>query len=389
MVWECRVAFLFYAKGENMKAHCKYGRLSALLAIALLICPLAALADQVVTDCAGRKVRLPDQVDHVICSGAGALRLLTYLEAEELIVGVDDMEVQRPQFDARPYALANPQFKTYPIFGEFRGHDHPELILKLQPLPQVIFKTFANMGVGPEELSRKTGLPVVVLNYGDLGAHRADLYQALRIMGQVTNRAERAQAVIAFFNATIEDLKRRTRVIPEKERPTCFVGGIAHRGPHGFQSTEPTYPPFAFVNARNLAHDPGSTAKPMQYSSIAKEKIVAWDPDILFLDLSTLQLGETAGGLFELRTDPAYQALTAVRQGKVYGVLPYNWYTQNFGSILANAYFIGKLVYPEAFGDIVPKAKADDIYTWLVGEPVFARMNAAFAKLAFVPIPLK
>jgi iron complex transport system substrate-binding protein len=389
MVPERRVAFLFCAKGEHMKAHFKYGHLFALTAIALLIDLQIALADQFITDYAGRKVCLPDQVDHVICSGAGALRLLTYLEAEGLIVAVDDMEAQRPQFEARPYALANPQFKTYPIFGEFRGHDHPERILTLHPLPQVIFKTFANMGVGPEELSQKTGLPVVVLNYGDLGAHRADLYQALRTMGQVINREKRAQAVIDFFNTTIEDLKRRTQAIPDKQRPTCFVGGIAHRGPHGFQSTEPTYPPFAFVNARNLAHDPGSTAKPMQYSSIAKEKIVAWDPDILFLDLSTLQLGETAGGLFELRTDPAYLALSAVRQGKVYGVLPYNWYTQNFGSILANAYFIGKLVYPEAFEDIVPKVKADEIYTFLVGERVFSQMNAAFANLAFVPIPLK
>jgi len=50
-------------------------------------------------------------------------------------------------------------------------------------------------------------------------------------------------------------------------------------------------------------------------------------------------MGDRAGGLFELKTDPAYQSLTAVQNGNVFGVLPYNWYTQNFGSILANAYF--------------------------------------------------
>jgi ABC-type iron transport system FetAB ATPase subunit len=77
--------------------------------------------------------------------GPGALRLLTYLEAQDKIVAVDDMEKQRLQFDARPYALANPQFRDYPIFGEFRGHDHPERILTLDPLPQVIFKTYSSM----------------------------------------------------------------------------------------------------------------------------------------------------------------------------------------------------------------------------------------------------
>ena len=83
-----------------------------------------------------RQMEIPQTVDRVICSEAGALRLLTYLEAQDKIVAVGDMEKRRPQFDARPYALANPQFKDYPIFGEFRGHDHPERILPLTPCPR-------------------------------------------------------------------------------------------------------------------------------------------------------------------------------------------------------------------------------------------------------------
>jgi iron complex transport system substrate-binding protein len=345
-------------------------------------------SNRVITDAAGRQVEIPQIVEHVICSGPGALRLLTYLESQDKIVAVDDMEKQRPQFDARPYALANPRFKDYPIFGEFRGHDHPELILSLDPLPQVIFKTYPTMGHDPVALFRKTGIPVIILNYGNLGKHRNAMYQSLRIMGEVMGKHERAENVIAFFDALIADLQNRTADIPDDKRPSCFVGGIAYRGPHGFQSTEPIYPPFAFLNARNLAHDSSMNDKALQYSSIAKEKIVVWDPDYLFLDLSTLQMGGKAGGLFELKTDPAYQHLTAVQEGKVYAVLPYNWYTQNFGSILANAYYIGKLLYPEKFAGVDPAAKADEIYTFLVGKPVFEKMNAAFERLAFQPVPL-
>ena len=345
-------------------------------------------SNRVITDASGRQVRIPETVEHVICSGPGALRLLTYLGAKDKIVGVDDMEKQRPRFDARPYALANPQFKNYPIFGEFRGHDHPERILTLTPLPEVIFKTYPKMGHDPVALSQKTGIPVIVLNYGNLGKHRKAFFHSLRIMGAVKGKSEREKNVVAFFEGMIADLQSRTVDIPKEKRPTCFVGGIAYRGPHGFQSTEPIYPPFALVNALNLARTPVMSDNALQHSSIAKEKIVAWDPDILFLDLSTLQMGEDAGGLFELKTDPAYQSLTAVQKGKVYGVLPYNWYTRNFGSVLANAYFIGKLLYPEKFADIDPAAKADDIYTFLVGKPVFEKMNTAFGGLAFQPVPL-
>jgi iron complex transport system substrate-binding protein len=343
---------------------------------------------RVVTDAAGRKVAVPDTVDHVICSGAGVLRLLTYLKCQDHVVAVDDMETRRPQFDARPYSLANPRFKTLPVFGGFRGHDHPERILTLDPLPQVIFKARSSAGLDPEELAVKTGISVVVLDTGDLGQHRPDLYRSLRLMGMVMDQSVRAEAVIAFFEQHIQDLGARTRAIPEANRPSCFVGGIAYRGPHGFQSTEPAYPPFVFVNVRNLACQDGSGAETLAHSNVAKEQIVVWDPDLLFLDLATLQMGDRAGGWHELKTDPAYRGLQAVQQGRVYGLLPYNWYSRNFGSILANAYYIGKCVYPTAFADIEPATEADHIYTYLVGQPVFESMNNAFGKMVFQPIPL-
>ena len=179
---------------------------------------------RMVVDGAGRQVEIPPGIAHVICSGAGTLRLLTYLQAEDCIVAVDDMEKRRPQFDARPYALAHPRFKTYPVFGEFRGHDHPELILTLSPLPQVIFKTLSASGHDPVELSRKTGIPVVVLNYGDLGKHQQDFYQSLRIMGQVMGKTTRAEAVITFFESHIADLKQRTAGIPNEPPAHLFCG---------------------------------------------------------------------------------------------------------------------------------------------------------------------
>ena len=77
-----------------------------------------------------------------------------------------------------------------------------------------------------------------------------------------------------------------------------------------------------------------------------------------------------------------------MEQGKVYGLLPYNWYTRNFGSILANAYYIGTVVHPEAFKDVDPAATADEIYTFLVGKPVFKDMSALFGGMAYRKVPV-
>ncbi|MFV0437762.1 MAG: iron ABC transporter substrate-binding protein [Desulfopila sp.] len=346
-----------------------------------------------ITDSLGRLVVVPDKVRRVICSGSGCLRLLTYLEGQNLVVAVDDIEGRRRQFDARPYAIANPQFRQLPIFGGFRGKDNPELIMTLDPQPEVIFKLVGigkgTVGPDPATLQQKTGIPVVALKYGNLGGLKEDLYGSLRIMAEVIDTKPRAEEVITYFEAQMTDLKNRIRNISEEQQPSVYLGGVAYAGPHGFQSTEPTFPPFRLVNAKNLAAGANVNSKEVSNSTIAKEKIVAWDPDYLFLDLSTLQLGDEAGGLFELRSDPAYQTLAAVKTGKVFGLLPYNWYNQNYESILADAFYIGKLLHPELFTDIDPRQKADEIFTFFVGEPVFSELDSSFYHYVFNEIPVK
>lgn len=337
---------------------------------------------KVITDARARQVQVPENVTQIICSGAGCLRLITYLQSQDKIVAVDDMEKKRRKFDARPYALANPQFKQYPVFGEFRGHDNPEAIIGLSPQPQVIFKTFGAMGYDPVELQQKTGIPVVILEFGDLASGRDAFFKSLKIAGEVLGKEARAKALIEYINTHISQLNQRTRDIPDSEKKSCYVGGIAYKGPHGFQSTEPTYPPFEFINTKNVAAIKTHGKIPRQ-SNISKEKLLQWDPEVLLLDLSTLQLGEGSGGLHELKTDPVYQALSGVTKGSVFGVLPYNWYSMNQGSILANAWFIGKTLYPAQFKDIDPAAKADEIYTFLVGKPIFQEMNHRFQNMVF------
>jgi iron complex transport system substrate-binding protein len=335
-----------------------------------------------VTDAMGREVEVPADPERVICSGPGCLRLLCYLQAEDRAVAVDDMEGRRQRFDARPYAMANPALAELPVFGEFRGHDNPELIVALDPPPQVIFKTYASMGMDPLELQRKTGIPVVVLDYGNLtGSRRPALYHSLRTMGTVMGRSGRAEEVIAFLEETMADLEARTADLPDSERVACYVGGIAYRGPHGLQSTEPGYPPLALAGALNLAAEAGPEGQ--EHADVAREQIVAWDPEVLFVDASTLQSDPQASAVWQLRNEPAYAGLSAVEEGEVYGLLPYNWYTKNFGSILADAYFVGSVLYPERFADVDPAARADSIYVYLVGEPVFDELSSAFGGVVF------
>ena len=347
--------------------------------------PLHAQDTRTIMDMLDREVVVPNQVDRVICSGSGCLRLLVYLQGQDRIVGVDSAEKGGLPFgvDARPYAVANPGFGDFPLFGEFRGHDNPELIAALDPAPQVIIKANAQRDGGAEALQAKTGIPVVGLGYGNLTHGRANLNKTLRIMAQVIGEEERAEAVIAFFDALQADLEQRAARVAADDRPSTFIGGIAMRGGHGFASTEPAYAPFAFLNVRNVAGELSTGETGGSHATVAKEQLLLWDPEVVFLDISTTRLQGGANGLEQLRTDPAYQALSAVQAGRVYGVFPYNYYTTNYESVFANAYFIGSVLYPDQFADIDPMTKAEEIAAFLNGGPAFERINEDFDNMGF------
>lgn len=361
-----------------------------LLCLALFLCAPALPSsgqELTVTDSLGRSVSVPSSPERLIASGSGALRLVVYLQAQDRIVATDSAEKPAntlAALRARPYSLANPQFADLPLFGEFRGMDSPELIAGLNPRPQVIFKVSPLAGPSPDDLTAKTGIPVVGFEYGNLTDKRGDLYTTLRLMGRILGREQRAEEVISFFEGEIGELRARTEDIPEKNRPSCYIGGVAFRGGHGFASTEPGYAPFVFAGGRNIAGDL-ATGK-SENIQMSREKLLADDPEVIFIDLNTLAAGEEANALSQLAADPALKALSAVRKGSVWGVLPYNAYTANYGSIIANAWFIGKTLYPERFADIDPAAKADEIYTFLVGKPVFPAINDAFSGLVFSPL---
>jgi len=353
----------------------------ALLCIAILI-PVSYADDstRTITDALGRTVIIPQNPDSVICSGSGCLRYLTYLQGLEKVIGVDDIEIKNSPFESRPYALAHPELATLPVFGEFRGIDDPEKIVMLDP--DVIFKVMTTEE-DADELAAKTGIPVVALNYGDLFLLRTDMNQALRIMGDVIGASDRAEEVIAFFEERIEDLNSRTAEISEDDKKNVYVGGVSYAGAHGIVSTDAGYPPFLMVNAKNLAGNLG-----IGHVDVAKEQVIDWNPDILFVDLGTLQLqGERADVISEIADDPSFAIINAVSNHEIFGLLPYNYYNTNQGSVIADAYYVGKILYPKQFEDINPESEADEIYEFLVGKNVFSQLNQnAIAGLGFTHI---
>jgi len=330
-----------------------------------------------ITDMLGREVEFPKDVNKIVCVGPGCLRLITYLKATDKVVGVEDAE-KKWDIYGRPYRIAHPELAELPTIGQGGASPkpNPEELLKVKP--DVVFTCYLTEEQA-NNLQQKTGIPVVVLSYGKLATfNNKDLFDSIELAGKILNKEERAEEVIKFIKDCQNDLKDRTKDIPEENKPTVYVGGIGFKGMHGIDSTSCNYPPFMATNTKNVADE---LNKP-SHVFITKEQLLMWNPDTIFID---------EGGMKLVREDynknpEYYNSLEAFKDENVYGLLPYNYYTTNIGTALADTYYVGKVAYPEQFDDVNPEQKADEIYTFLVGKPVYNTMKeklGGFGKIKF------
>lgn len=98
---------------------------------------------------------------------------------------------------------------------------------------------------------------------------------------------------------------------------------------------------------------------------IEKEKLVMWNPDIIFLTPGNMNLVNT-----DYKTNPGYyNNLKAVKNDDIYSQVNYNYYGTNIELAIVDAYYAGTIVYPHAFSDLNFEAKAEEIFTEMLGHP--------------------
>jgi len=330
-----------------------------------------------VTDLAGRSVEVPKNVEKIVAIGPGALRLVVYLQAADMVVGVENAEKTWEVY-TRPYRLANPQFAELPTIG-VGGPEDPqpnvEEILKVKP--DVIFAVVSAQYA--ENLQEKTGIPVIVLNYGTLGNFRTtELFDSIRLMGKVLGKEKRAGEVIAYIEGVVKDLNERTM---NAEKPSkVYVGALGFKGQHGIQSTNCRFPPFEVNNitSENIACRVNTTA----HVFIDKEFLLKEQPEIIFLDLGNLHLVKE-----DYSKDRSfYQSLEAFREGNVYGIYSFNFYNTNVEQALVDSYWVGKVLYPQNFADVDIKEKANEIYRFFVGKELYDQISSKYGELGKIDV---
>jgi iron complex transport system substrate-binding protein len=324
-----------------------------------------------VEDILGRKVALPQKINRVVAIGPGMLRLVCYLNATDLLAGVEESEITWG-FTGRDYAMAYGElFRDLPKIGPGGPGKPPapELILAVKPDLIIMSRTYADM-YDPDRLQTETKSTVIVLDYGPAGSLDIEgLANVLKILGTALNRKERAESLIQYIKGLREDLKARTENITS--RPKIYVGAVSYKGAQPFTTTQVPFPPLQLLYTSSIA-DKYSNKTGVYFMDF--EAILQEQPEIVFIDEGNLNTVKQ-----DFDKDPGkYCQLAAFRNGKIYGALPYNYYHTNIAVAFADAYYIGKVLYSDRFGDVNPELKADEIFQAFLGKPLYKQYKEAY-----------
>ncbi len=319
-----------------------------------------------ITDMSGRKVIIPQKVNKIIALKSGALRLICYLNATHKVIGIEENERKR----TAPYLLAHPELRTLPIIGSGNAPES-ELIAALRP--ELIICTHSTIGEA-DELQQKTGVPVILIEYGDFNQNMDLFFKTLDFLGSILEKEQRAKFIKNYIETAISELNKRSLASSKINQASVYIGGISYRGSHGINSTEPQYASFRFINASNVASPLGEvTSSPkacLENAFIDKEQLIEWNPDKIFIDVSGLALIKNdleSGSILS-------KLLKAIQNKELYLVFPHNWYDINYENILINAWYIGQILYPDTFNNIDLETKANEIYSNFLGISVYREM---------------
>lgn len=349
-------------------------RIFALVLSVLLVAALAACAARpqagentgaiTVTDMIGREVSVtPGSYQKVVCIGAGALRMYSYVGDVSLLCGVEDIDntalTERPKmFDsvARPYVLAyGDVFNMLPscgVGGPMAQAAEAEKILNCAP--DIVISEFEDVEKS-DALQNQLGVPVITLSAGSDGVFDKKFSGSMELLGKIFAREEKAAKLNKFVADEKAAIEAKVAGILEENKPSVYICGLGNWGTTNHLMTAENYISFQVAGVKNVVSGLGIQG----IGPVETEKFVELSEkmDIIIMDAAAVK---NIKPLYA--EDPTmFDTCKAWKNGEVYLEMAYNAYYTNYEIALANTWFIAKTVYPEAFQDVDMTAKTNEI----------------------------
>ena len=319
---------------------------------------------RIFTDMLGREVEIPTEIDTIVPLG-NAPRMIVYLGLADMAVGIEECEIAKNPLQAYAYPQKEKWSKLPNCGTNSMGETayYPEQII--QANPDVILTT--DPADVADNLQMQTGIPVVCVSQGTLFGE--DYEESLRTLAEICDVKDRAEELIHFINDTLNDLSSRAETMKDVKKSTVLGAAASFKGGHSIDGVYTNYSVFEVLQANDVAEEVANE----KFSSgvmVEKEQILKWDPEIIFFDSGNLELVKT-----DYAENPDYfEQLQAVKNGNLYQWPNSTWHWSNVEIPLVSAYYVGSLLYPEAFEDVNFEEKASEIFDMFLDQPDYLKI---------------
>ncbi len=325
-----------------------------------------------VTDAAGRTVTISGDVKRVACYGVGCLRLFCYGSDVKKIVGVEGVEINGFNGDAsRGYWLANKDYFTSlkTDIGQGGPQGMPDREKLLLADLDLLFITNSMESSEIDELSKGIGCPVVFLSGVDYAPFGEEFYKSIQLVGKAAGTEQKANETVSYLKSVYEDLKKRS----SDGGVTSYICGLSYRGNNGIDTTIKSYSIFDALNVTNAyakyVEETGARATG-HADKISTEALTMMDPENIVVDYNGYKaviLPDVAKG------NKFYDGLSAFKNGNVLITIPSIAYAANAEHLIATAYYLGSVYYPEKFADISIEGKFAEVCQKILGNGSIAK----------------
>ncbi len=320
----------------------------------------------------------PGNYKRIVCIGAGALRLYSYIGDLNLLCGVEDIDnpakrenstmpfegVARPYYDANKESFRN--LPTAGVGGPTANQSGPNLTALTSLAPDLIISDFETEEAA-KQMEETTGAKVFTIKYGKQAVYDDTVVNVLTSLGKILKKEERTKTLTDYISNSIAEIKNLTKDVKEEDKPLVYVGGIGNWGQKDYLASHSNYPMFKVANIKNALSTVTLSAQGQQDISKATFEELAPNIDKFIIDAAGMK--QTIAAYNADKT--IFDNVKAVKNGEVYLQMPYNAYYTNLEISLMDGYYDAAVTYPGLFKEIDLEDKYNEILTTFVGKNTY------------------
>jgi len=310
-----------------------------------------------VADSAGNEVTIYKPLERVVALNKAAVEVMRSLDAEDLIVAVDQNTAEEPVFF--------PELSGLPNVGSLSSPD-TEAVLEQHPDAVIHYATVMVSGGDQLQADLESADPSIAMIRLDLSKPESYV-QEVEALGLLLEREEEAGEYLDFYNASTVGISEKVAGLDEDEKPRVYLEIWGEYKTASASSA--SHQKLAMAGGRNIFENLSTT-----YPVVDPESVIVEDPDVIIKlcgagDVQIGGYGDDALSEMEALRDgiiarPGWGEISAVKDGRVYVIS---------NDVLSGAkHFIGvaylaKILHPELFEDLDPVAEHQEYLTRFQG----------------------